>query len=191
MIAPLLFRGLSKSEGLTVLDLGAASSATVEFFSSYKCRIDFVDLLNELDNDLLAPDADQDALRSRLQELIGDTDAPAIDVCLFWDTLNYLPAHALKLFNECLAPRVRSTTRAHGFGVRYSTTPMLWAEHGFRSQTEIASRAKPAPERQAIPHTPSQFNKILSALHVNRAILLRDGRLELLLTPAPAEPPPT
>ncbi|MFK7916258.1 MAG: hypothetical protein AB8B93_20260, partial [Pseudomonadales bacterium] len=161
---------------------GSASSAKVAYFSDRKCRIEFVDLLGELDPALLHEDAEPLDLGKAIESLLGGSDR-RIDIALFWDVLNYLPAHAVNAVQNCLAKQLHPESRAHCFSIRHTETPIPWAEHAFESGDQIVSKTKTSDPWQTTPHTPSALNRLLPCLHVDRAILLRNERLELLLTP--------
>lgn len=183
MVVPLLFRGFDKLDGLSVLDLGAASSAKVAFFSNRKCRIEFVDLLNELDPALLSADAEDSDLCSALGPLLAGQAERTVDIILCWDVLNFLPLPALAIFHDLLSPQLQPNARLHCFGVRHSDTPIPWSEHAFDTDDCITTRAKDGAPWPSYAHTPLELNKHLASLQVARTILLQDARLELLLMP--------
>ena len=183
MIMPMLFRGLAPADGLSVLDFGAASSAKVAYFSDRKCRIEFVDLLSELEPCLLEDATAPEAFIAKLETLLVSERPHSLDLVLFWDVLNYLPEFAVAALQQCLQPQLHSDSRAHCFGVRHADTPIPWSEHAFEPGDQILSRAKSSTPWTATPHTPSALNRALTGLEVDRAILLQEGRLELLLTP--------
>ena len=56
-------------------------------------------------------------MKQEFRNILNFKVGTLIDVCLFWDFLNYLNRPALRAFSAALKPYVHAGTRAHGFSV--------------------------------------------------------------------------
>jgi hypothetical protein len=176
-----LFRNMDKGRRLTVLDVGAASPGTVDFFSQFKCRVHFRDFYSEplvRDHELVGNEQDMGA---QFRELIDFPDGTKFDICLFWDFLNYLNAPALRAFSAVLRPYIRHGTLGHGFGVHTADTRLknqrfsLAGSSGFH----VSDRRDAQPSYFARPQ--AELYDLLGYLDIDRGVLLPDGKVEILL----------
>lgn len=167
---------------LSVLDLGAAVPETVDFFADRRCRLQFVDLVGEIEaakaKDPTAPvSVAPDAVAGML-DFAPDT---RFDVCLFWDLLNYLDTVTLGMFCRFLAPYLHDNTRAHGFGVFKGTTDLPDQIFGIRGATEIVARPRADGLRPAQHHSQRALAQALTTFDIRRTTLSNVGRLEFLM----------
>lgn len=175
-----LFEGLDETRRLTVLDLGAASPESLEFFSDYKCRLYFADLYAEPLPRNEEGDLDELALSGHFHSLLALPDDARIDVCLFWDYLNYLPEPAVRALMLALSPYLLPTTRAHGFGVRSSSTKLESLRYGICTLKELCIRTRSTVGSPSYAHTQAALKRLLDGMDVSKVLLMPDGRLEML-----------
>lgn len=154
---------------------------TVEFFAEHRCRLFFLDLFSEsfLQNQ---SELEDDELR---REMVGALTIPKdarIDICLFWDFLNYLDKRSLAMFFELIAPYMHQGTRAHGFGTLNGKTPMLNHQYGLQSINSLSVRERTEASPACFPHSQTEIRNLVKQFEINRGVLLPDGRLEMLLT---------
>ena len=80
-----------------MLHVGPALPETVEFFSTFRCRVHFVDLFSELPIPSSENNADQD-LNQWFTDVLAIQAGTLFDVCLFWDLFNFLERDAIAAF---------------------------------------------------------------------------------------------
>ncbi|MFV2089338.1 MAG: hypothetical protein ACC642_01660 [Pseudomonadales bacterium] len=175
----MLLEGIEDRERLFVLDVGSGSQSTVDFFSQYNARIHFVDLFsNEL---FICPPEEIDE-ESACLSFIEYMDLPAevtFDICLFWDALHRIDLVALQGLSRALCPHVDGRTLGYGFGTLYAQT-LEHCRYGICDQDHLTVRPVEAHGR-FYSHTQQQLSEYFTSLTIQRATLLREGRLELLL----------
>ena len=180
--APLFHSLLQRLEGgkrWIVLDLGSARSDTIRTFSRFRCRLDVVDLADELDS--LREVTDPRALRQRIEAALPRRGTEATDIVLCWDLINYLSQPALTAVMESIAMRCRSGALAHGL-VYYSTRTMPARPGCFVpvDDQRLANMAQPGPERPAPRYSPEDLARCMPRYTVERGCLLRNGMQEFL-----------
>ena len=178
---------LAGGRPIRVLDFGQASSHTFQFLNGFNCRLQVADIRQGLAgfNRWLAeepesePGAIADAL-ARVFDFFGDNH---YDVCLLWDSLNYLDSARLGLFARLLLPRLAPTAKLHGFAVLNRNTAVTEQNYGIVDAESLIVSGQSTTE---LPHRHSQsaIKDALVGFSVRQSILREDGRLEMILTAA-------
>lgn len=178
-----LFENIDPENRLTIFDIASATPETLAFFSRFKCRLHFADLLAEP----LPQREDEEeevfakTLREHFSRIIALPADTQLDICLFWDNLNYLDKHSLQAFAEALQPYLHSGSRGHGFGVINSRTVLENQQYAIRDENTLSSKPRQEPQLPYYPHPQRELNEALSGMAIQRGILMADGRLEILL----------
>lgn len=178
---PLLFERLAANRRLTVLDVGPALPATVDFFSRLRCRLYFIDLYDE---PLVRDDPEEASEDELVQQFQAALDLPAgtqIDVCLFWDFLNYVDGPAVRAFVHALQPYVYEDTRAHGFGMLNAKTVLVNQQYGIEQIDQLKLYPRRDPQPPVYSHSQRELNELLGYFQIDKSRLMSDGRLEFLL----------
>ena len=178
-----LFRHVDADHRLNVLEVGPALPETVEFFSGYRCRLNFVDFydepfLRERDDELSEKD-----LRHRFEERLDFPGGDLLDICLFGDFLSFLDDRALRAFNSALKPLIHSETRAHGFGVHHMAVKLEHHHYGIVDRDTLSIRARRPDSMPYHPHSQVEMADMLNCFAFERGLLLPSGKLEMLLKP--------
>jgi len=185
--APLLDRVLAHPEDPerrnVVLDLGAASQATLDRLSSSRpCRIEIADLFNfgglpELERIASSEEQNFDSIG---QFLPPASDEP-LDLVFFWDLPNYLSLQALTLFIDYLSRRAAPGCRVHML-VAYSKRemPEMPARYvpgldGNLIQTLVSNELVQAPR-----YSPEDIGTALGNFRYERGVLLANGMQEFV-----------
>ena len=162
-----------------VLDLGAVHSATVRELGRFRCRLQFVELADDLDS--LNGEIDARRIRQRADALLPARGGEPIDIVLCWDLINYLNQPALTAVMECIALRCKRGALAHGL-VYYSAKAMPERPSTFVPvddqrvmQHTAAGRERPAPR-----YSPEDLARCMPRYSVERGRLLRNGMQEFL-----------
>jgi hypothetical protein len=189
-LLPLLLEQIESRERIHVLDLGSGAQSTLNFFAGRNAAIHFVDLFScDL---VLHPDEAMNTAVAceQLVQHLRLPDGLLFDVCMFWDALHYLPLEALEGLSRTLAPHLGPKSLGFGFGSLHSGAraeePGWQPESsGFRFGIEDASHLKlTSVEREGRyhAHTQQQLDEFFPAMSIQKATLLKEGRLELLFT---------
>tara|TARA_R110002110_G_scaffold415561_2_gene650854 strand:+ start:51860 stop:52462 length:603 start_codon:yes stop_codon:yes gene_type:complete len=183
-----LFQQIDPEERITVLNIGNALPETVRFFSDFRCKLYFVDLLAELpflESEVETEDNIDDGAESltqrfaRLLQLPPDT---GVDIVLFWDLFNYLNETAIAALLENLRPHLHAATVGHGFTVHNRRTPQLAATYSIESADSLVLRSRSQPLSHYSPHAQNNLQRIVHDFNFDRSVLLPDSQLEFILS---------
>jgi hypothetical protein len=180
---PSLFRLRDVNRRLTVLEIGPALPETVNFFSQFKCRLNFVDLFNEPFVRDQQGQLSETELRHAFEGLLRFPAETRFDLVLLWDFLCYLDDPALKAFNAALRPWVGAGTRAHGFGAHHMAIRLENLQFGVQDEETFCVRKRHAEEIPHHPHSQIEMHEMLTCFDFERGLLLPNGKLEMLLKP--------
>lgn len=180
-LLPTLFARADLRGRVSILEVGALSPESLEFFSQFKSRIHVRDLFSEKLVRQQQEDLSEKELKLEFQKLLDFKVGTMLDICLFWDFLNYLSRPALRAFSAAIRPYVHAGTRAHGFSVLNVETSLRNQQYGIASLDQLSVRKSPSPQLDYYPHSHEELNRSLCCFKVGRGWLLPDGRLEILL----------
>ncbi len=178
---PSLFEGIDPIHRLSVFDVGPAIPETIHFLGQFKSRIRIADLYSESLVRTQQNELCEQEMKQEFQKILGFKVGTLIDVCLFWDFLNYLSRPALSAFCAALSPYIHAGTRAHGFSVLNVETPLRNQQYGIVSADKLSIRPSTLVQLDYHPHSHEELNASMSCFDVGRGWLLPDGRLEILL----------
>ncbi len=179
---PVALNKLKTKKKLTVLEVGPASSSTVEFFSQYKCRLHFADLF---DSDILKNPSEwktKSQLITAFRQAFNFPKGTQLDLCLFWDLFNYLDANQISAFCEALRPFLITSTRGHGFGLRNNAATLSNYQYGIKSSDTFVVSSRQSRQTTLFPLPQAKLKEQLSCFIIGRGLLLKDGRQEMLLS---------
>lgn len=187
-----LFEGPVTAEPrpLVVVNVGPASSETVSFFGQFRCRLFFVDpdwenLSRAVINSEEQPG--DDTLDKQFALAFALPSGLAVDLFLFWDSLNQLDERGLAALSRVLAPHVHDHSKGHGY-IIHSRKQAL-PERCFGVVADNLFRKLPTEEQAlSYPCTRSRLDSQMTSLTVERSVLHRDGHLEILLRSGAADP---
>jgi len=165
---------------LSVLDLGPAVGANLEFLSArYRCRLHVADLWRSAGTHRLAdPEADPAAL---FRELLPLGAAPAIDLVLAWDLLNYLRRDQIRALADHLAPACRPGGRLFAMVLIGREIPRQPLTYELREGGDLVYRGAGGATRPGPRYRPAEIDSSTPGFAVDRNYLLRHGVQEYLL----------
>lgn len=163
-----------------VLDLGPARMETVALFSQFRCRLEFVDLGDSLDQ--LNGEADPLLLRELVESLLPRRRQEVADIVLCWDLLNYLQRPALKALMARVAARSRPGTLVHAL-IAYSEPRMPARPERCAALPDgrLIIKHTTGADCAAPRYTPEDLRHCLPDYSVESAMLLKNGMQEFLL----------
>jgi len=178
-LLPMLFEGIEPQERIIVLDVGCGMQSTVDFFAHYNARIHFVDLFSS--SMLVAPpeEIDADGAYRIFADYLNLAAEVTFDICLFWDVLHRVDLPVLQGLSRALHPHLRRGTRGYAFGTLHANT-FDHRRYGISDIDHLAASAA-AVQGRFFAHTQKQISEQFGCFAIERATLLRTGRLELLL----------
>jgi hypothetical protein len=180
-LLPSLFELQEAPRQITVLEVGSAIPETIRFLGQFRTRIHVADLYGDplvtRDQAELSESEMKEAFRDVLNFPVGTL----IDICLFWDFLNYLNRTALRAFSAALGPYLHPGTRGHGFSVLSIETPLRNQQYGIVQPDTLSIRPGDRPQLDYFPHSHEELNAFFDCFRIQRGWLLPDGRLEILL----------
>ena len=171
-IAPLLlpkaFERVDRQQKTTILDLGSPSPQTVSFFNRFRCQVYFANLL------------EWPAGEASDEPELDIPDGVRFDICLFWDTLNYLDAPVLRRVATKLAIHIDTGTRGHGFLAFSPATS--FSRCRFRIEDSHNLLAEPDLDAASRGHTWKDIEDAMWPWVCGATSLMQGNRQELLLT---------
>ncbi|MEP4146250.1 MAG: hypothetical protein ABJL54_03455 [Halioglobus sp.] len=178
-LLPDLFESVAEDQCITVLHLGPVLPETMEYFSSFRCKLHVNDLFAELP--LSFKPGDELTVQERMSSLVSFPEDTRFDVCLFWDLLNYLDQDGVVALMQCLRPHLATTAMAHAFTVHNIRSPQRDCRFGIVSDSEIVLRPRHHKVPEYAPHSQGKLKEWLDGFDVKRSVLLAQSRLEILL----------
>ncbi len=181
-LLPLVFGKLQLDRKLTVLEVGSASSSTVEFFSRFNCRLHFADLFY---SDILQNPTkfnSQAKLTAAFEKAFDFPLGTKLDLCLFWDLFNYLDAKQMAAFCTAIKPYLHSGTQGHGFGLRNNAASLSNYQYAIKSTDALVVSQRQTKQTTLYPLPQGRLKEQLSCFSIGRGLLLKDGRQEMLLS---------
>lgn len=176
-----LFSDIDLERRVTVLEIGSALPETIDFFANFKCRLYFADLFGASVIQEQHEDDIAEELEDRFRGLLSFPEDARIDICLFWDFLNYLDVPALHAFCAALHPFIHQSTRAHGFGLLSIDTTLKNQQYGVEGLDVLSVRPRRTPQPRFFPRRQVDLSEQLPSFDFERGLLLPDGKLEFLL----------
>lgn len=171
---------LDPDKKLVILDFGAATHSTVEFFSSYNCRLYVPDTARRLPvvrKGDLPLDAEQfEVLLPKLPK------KEKLDVVLCWELLNYLEPDAVERLGRFLEPHVQFGTALMTVQSSRGTinrAPTIYHILGPSKVRRVIEDDRPVAART---YSQPDLFRMLPRFEVNRSYLLQNGMQEYLLS---------
>lgn len=193
-LAPLLFEKVQVDRQLVVLNIGLATAATVELFSSFKCKLIFVDLYSDpllegfysAEGSIFSEGSDSSPNHQQLVEgfsiALKLDPRTKIDICLFWDFFNFLDGTLLKAFIEALHPHISDSTCGYGLGVLNGRRQLPNYEYGLKRLDTLSQCPRDGEQKPVYPHSQRDLNNLLGYFDIDKSRLMPDGRVEYLLS---------
>ncbi|GIX30622.1 MAG: hypothetical protein KatS3mg124_1094 [Porticoccaceae bacterium] len=176
--------GLAEGGALRLLDCGPANGATLAYLASFPCRLRVVDLAPSLERiDRARRDPEEEWPQGRLEgELRRALALPAgerFDGCLLWDCLHRLDLAGVRALFAVLRSHLAPGARLHTFVALNRALPLRARNYGIVRPDRLA--VSPAAEELPYRHTQAALQGTFGDLQVRQAILIGEGRVELLL----------
>jgi len=182
LLFPTLVKKIGADTRLSVLEVGRALPETIEFFSQFKCRLHFAAMYSDPILQMQFSDLSEAELAEHITRSFNFPKDTRLDLCLFWDFLNYLDDKALRAFNIAIRPFLHHGTRGHAFTVRTLNTTFANQQYGIEQAHMFSVRPRADRQARTFPHTQAILVNLLSNFDIDQGMLLPDGRLEVLMS---------
>lgn len=185
----MLLGALESRRQIRVLDVGGGAQSTIDFFGAMNAKIHFADLFSS--GLFVNPPEEIDAPTAfRLMRDYLDVPANVVfDICLFWDAFHHVDINVLRGLSMALEPHLDDRSLGYGFGALYAGAkaeegvveePAERYRYGILDEEHLTLHPTARTGRY-FSHSQQQIGEYFTALTIQRATLLRDNRLELLL----------
>jgi hypothetical protein len=165
---------------LVVLDVGAAASSSVKFFSEKKTRLFFPDLYNADFITGTQPDLPKSDLVSLFRLAMSITPDLQLDYCFFWDIFSFLKRPYILALLEALRPHLSEKTRGYCIGNMHGLD-MPNCHYGIADTCELTQANRHGASLKTYAHSLSELNSLLKPFVISKNRLLVKGRMEYLL----------
>lgn len=182
LLFPSLVKNIDPGRRLSVLEVGPVLPETVEFFSHYKCRLHFTGMYMDPVLQMQSGEFSENELAAHFTQSFDLPKGTRLDLCLFWDFLNYLDDKALRAFNTAIKPFCHQGTRAHAFTVRTLDTSFPNQQYGIAEAHMFKIHPVLAKQKRCFPKTQATLVNLLTCFDIDQGMLLPDGRLEVLMS---------
>ncbi len=162
----------------SILDLGAASGANIEFFSRFRCRIQIADL-----PDALAGEELRSLLRSDPEAAfrrILPVGREPFDVVLAWDVFNYLDRDQIRRLATELARLCRPAGLMLAFISTAKEIPEAPGDFQIADEQTVLWRPRTAARRPSPRLAPAEVERLIAGFGVVHSVLMRHGVREYL-----------
>jgi hypothetical protein len=182
LLGNIIPEGATQTRPAKILDFGAINSSTIDalrpFFWGRLTVLDAIYGASELER-LLSDPEDEVNLALYLEDLFAPAIGQAYDLVLLWDFAASLSDANLPWLDRWLDSFVTEGGYAHGFICHNPTRKIEKKGWGLHSKTELTSKLI----HGFVPHQHlrNQFSRHLRNFVIEKSVLLKDGRLEVLL----------
>ena len=177
-LLPEVFANFEPNDPIRVLDLGPGQADTLSFLTQFSAKVTFLDL-----SDLDWPDSTEEITPAQAitvcQQTISLPDQSKFDVVLFWDALHHLSAPLLEGLSARLFDHTHKGTLGFGFGSLQSDRLHKPANYSLIDQQHIKVRHNNDGQSFSA-HSQQQLTEHFVCMHIAKATLLQEGKLELL-----------
>ena len=169
-VLPLLFSGFDPPKRLNILDLGSAEPESVAFYHRFFARICITNAVDEW----------AAGVSPNLYEALPEpAKGLCFDICLLWDSLNYLHGDVMKEFAQDVVGYLHKGTRIHA--ITAYTPSLAFDAHRYGILDHCRMAIKPTSRTVPHPHSQTEIERVLPGFHIQRTVLKPGNRLELLL----------
>ena len=179
-LLPNLFEGFEDNEDpISVLDVGAGTRSTLDFFAQFRCRVHFLDLF-AIQAELQATESvTEEVAYQTFSEALNEYGETLFDVCLFWDFLNRLDAPLRKGFSNALRPYLYSDSKGYGVCDLYVGK---WKKNSvYRLRDSARLEVVPGRAAPVTQWSQSEFSEQFDCFRIVQDSISNKGRLEFLM----------
>ena len=179
-LLPTLFDDFDSSdESIAVLDVGAGSPGTLDFFAQFRCRVFFLDLF---DLEIAQPANDTVSEKHAFEtfsSVLRDYHGTLFNICLFWDFLNRLDAAVMRGFSNALRPYLYSESKGYGVCHLLNDEQKKNTTYRLRDMTQL--EVLPSQTATTNPWSHSEFTEQFDCFRIVQDNVSTQGRLEFLM----------
>ena len=185
--SPLLFdmlKSLSLTEQRIVLDAGAASQSSIDFFSDYWCKLIITDAMSDLQKLNLKSDDSLNTWHTTLGKTIrfNQHSKTKLDIIFLWTLPNYLSSQQLKTLIAYLLPHTSRCVKLHAYIYTTQRMPAEPAQyHITRNHKVIISPVTSEQNNCPLYHL-ADLHNCFSPFKVDHSVMLSSGIQEYIFS---------
>jgi len=160
-------------KGLKVLDLGLSHASTLNVYSRFASRIQFMDLVTEEETFPVPAE--------RMKEILTRIPSGEFDLIMCWDTLNYFEGGVAAEICGVLGKACASGGKVHILGWNRPQMPSTPLEFILEEDLDVYFNAKSKQHLDSIEWKKAQFPKLFPGTVLERGFLTRAGLEEFIL----------
>ena len=179
-LLPSLFDGFEENEEpISILDVGAGTRSTLDFFAQFRCRVHFLDLF-AIQAELQATDSvTEEVAYQTFSDALSEYSETLFDVCLFWDFLNRLDAPLRRGLSNALRPYLYSQSKGYGVCDLYAGKWKKNSVYRLRDNTQL--HVVPGRTMPVVHWSQSELSDQFDCFRIVQDSLSTKGRLEFLM----------
>ncbi len=169
---------LPEEGAYSILDLGAAFGANIEFFSRFRCRLQIADFPGALASPEMRTALEADA-ESAFRRVLPVGREP-FDVVLAWDVFNYLGRDQLRFLATDLAWLCRPGALLLAFVSTAKEIPAEAGDFQIADEQTVLWRPRSTATREGPRLPPADVERLVAGFSVVHSVLMRHGVREYL-----------
>ena len=186
MNSPLLFaalHNLAQAGYFQLLDSMPASHALLDAVAPYRCKLFLPGCSDELVRVAARKMASAQKLQGALCQTLGlhSVKSARLDLLLFWDLPNYLPAPVLSALVASVLPHANHPALIHCYIYTGRAMPAAPGRFRFAGNNQIEVNPQADQTMPAPAYYQEALHKLLAPFVVQRSILLSNGLQEYVL----------
>ena len=175
-----LLSQLEEDQKYTILDLGAAEGANVEFFSQIRCTLYIEDLYQAVTSLRLMGPNDSLQYEELFRKLLPFKQGFQFDIVLAWDLLNYLSRLEFQYMMEHLDRYCRPGTLLFALVSTRKEIPDRPMHFKILGVDQLSYGSEPAALTPAPRFKETELEVLMPKFHAYKCFLLRNGMKEYL-----------
>ncbi len=159
----------------SILDLGPALEANVQFWSQFTCRLYICDFYRSYRERKSAPAREEDSGEDAFDAPLAFSDKTVFDIILAWDLFNYLDLKELAALVQRLSRWCRSGTMLFTLISSLPKISMLPTMFRILNREQLIYKIPAQATRPCPRHQPRDIIRLMSGFTVSNSFLSRHG----------------
>jgi hypothetical protein len=185
--SPLLFemlKNLSLTEQRIVLDSGAASQSSIDFFSDYWCKLIITDAMSDLHKPDLKSDDALNAWHTTLGKTIrfNQHSKSTLDIIFLWTLPNYLSPQQLKSLIAYLLPHTSLRVKLHAYIYTTQRMPAEPAHYHITRNHKVIISPVTSEQRNCPLYHLADLHNCFNPFKVDHSVMLSSGIQEYIFS---------
>ncbi len=173
-----LMESLHADRKYSILDLGQAVGANIEFYSRFASRIRIEDLYQTLVESRFFERGEDPPDETVLGRIMSFPSGERFDIVMSWDLLNYLTPDELKVLLKCLNPFFTGGTLFFALISTLKEMPAYPRNYRILDAATLQYCAGSTETRACPRFAPRELSLLMSDFRIHNSYMLRNGMQE-------------